>query len=138
MLDRSPDEAGQGEDVMNKEKRCDSAEEPANRIDARYDQRRYDGRSVRPGMTLIELLVVMAIISILTGLILPAVQSARESARRMQCANHIRQFVFGAGESRITNHESTFGHLPSGGWGKDWPGIPGRGSGPRHFSSVIL
>jgi prepilin-type N-terminal cleavage/methylation domain-containing protein/prepilin-type processing-associated H-X9-DG protein len=61
------------------------------------------------GFTLVELLVVIAIIGILVALLLPAVQAARETARRTQCQNNQKQTALA-----FINFESTYGHFPIG------------------------
>jgi prepilin-type N-terminal cleavage/methylation domain-containing protein/prepilin-type processing-associated H-X9-DG protein len=63
----------------------------------------------RRGFTLIELLVVIAIIAVLIALLLPAVQSAREGARRAQCVNNIKQLLLG-----LHNFETANGTFPKG------------------------
>jgi len=68
------------------------------------------------GFTLIELLVVIAIIAILIALLLPAVQQAREAARRTQCKNNMKQLALAA-----HNFEQTYGNLPPGYLGPDLP-----------------
>jgi prepilin-type N-terminal cleavage/methylation domain-containing protein/prepilin-type processing-associated H-X9-DG protein len=66
-------------------------------------------RQTHAGFTLVELLVVIAIIGVLVALLLPAVQSARESARRSQCTNNLKQIALGA-----LNFESSRKRLPPG------------------------
>jgi prepilin-type N-terminal cleavage/methylation domain-containing protein/prepilin-type processing-associated H-X9-DG protein len=81
---------------------------------------------VRRGFTLVELLVVIAVMGILIALLLPAVQSARESARMIQCKNHLKQIGLA-----WLHHHDTQGFFPTGGWGSNWTGDPDRGFDKR-------
>src|SRR5450755_1750874 len=67
-------------------------------------------RAMRRGFTLVELLVVIAIIGILVALLLPAIQAAREAARRTQCKNNEKNIGLA-----ILNHVDTFKVFPTGG-----------------------
>jgi prepilin-type N-terminal cleavage/methylation domain-containing protein/prepilin-type processing-associated H-X9-DG protein len=85
--------------------------QPKNRS---MGNRRDGTRAAAAGFTLVELLVVIAIIGILVALLLPAVQAAREAARRSQCQNNLKQICFAA-----LNYEGANKYLPPGRYGCD-------------------
>ncbi len=75
------------------------------------------------GLTLIEVIVAVAILSILISLSLPAVQAARESARKTTCQNNLRQIALAAHQFHTVHR-----HLPTNGWGFAWIGSATRGA----------
>jgi prepilin-type N-terminal cleavage/methylation domain-containing protein len=79
-------------------------------------------RAPARAFTLVELLVVIAIIGILIAMLLPAIQAAREAARRSECANNMKQMGLAA-----LNHVDSAKSFPTGGWGYAWAGDPDRG-----------
>lgn len=85
----------------------------------------------RQGFTLIELLVVIAIIAVLVALLLPAVQSAREAARRSQCTNHLKQL----GVAAHNYHESFTTFAPGF---LNWNALPGQANPPANRAVSVF
>ena len=84
-------------------------------------------RARRLGVTVLELLMVIGIIGVLVSLLLPAIQAARESARKVNCKNNLRQLG-----TALQLHHSAHVRFPSNGWGYRWVGEPGHQWGQLH------
>lgn len=83
-------------------------------------------RSAGRGFSLVELLVGLAVVALMLQIMLPAIQMAREAARRVQCQNQLRQVALA-----VLQHEAAVRRFPCGGWDWWWVGDPDRGNDVR-------
>lgn len=90
-------------------------------------------RRRRRGITLLEFITVIAILGILAQVLFPALQAARESARKLTCATHLKRIGMA-----IHTHQDVLGRLPSGGWHFHWVGEPERGTDQTQPGSWIF
>ncbi|TWT37168.1 hypothetical protein KOR34_21150 [Posidoniimonas corsicana] len=88
------------------------------------------GTKCRNAISLVEVLIVIAIIAVLVQLLLPAVESSREAARRAACKNNLRQLGLA-----VQMHHDTHSAMPTAGWGWAWIGDPDRGYGEKQPGS---
>lgn len=106
---------------------CDAL---AGSVPGNRDPRLFSGpilnKPTRYGLSVLELVTSLAVIAIILALALVGVQSARESARKLQCQNNLKQIGLAA-----QNHLATTQTFPSGGWGVQWMGVASLGHGAR-------
>ncbi len=89
--------------------------------------------SARRAFVFVDLLVAFAVLAILSALLLPAIQAAREATRNSQCKNHLREIAFGC-----LRHEHVKKSFPYSGWSFGWMGDPDQGIGPPAAGQLDL